>query len=234
MDDLGIQKDLIISKDDEKYSIKKALLTMIPLAGSAISEFFSYYVTPPLTDRQNKWIIFIYEGLQELKEKYENLNFENIFKDDKFFTTFLQASHIAIRSHQKEKLEALRSTILNDALPESPDEDLQLTFLDIVDSLSVSHLKVLLFNNNPKEYIEKYKIACSATIDIKLNESLNYHFFGSKKITPFGFQVGKDLNFYGLLNTGDVYKGSAGIEYKSRTTKFGNQFVKFITSPIEI
>jgi hypothetical protein len=64
----------------------------------------------------------------------------------------LQATSIALRNHQKEKLEALRNAVVNSVLPSSADDDIKLMFLDLVDELKVSHLRLLRLLYEPNKY----------------------------------------------------------------------------------
>jgi len=67
----------------------------------------------------------------------------------------MHASQVAIRNHQSGKLEALRNAVLDSALSNEPEEDMQLMFLNFVDVLTLSHLRMLklYFDSEPREEI---------------------------------------------------------------------------------
>ena len=46
----------------------------------------------------------------------------------------LQATQAALRTHQAEKLEALRNAVLNVAAGKGPSDDMQMVFLSFIDS----------------------------------------------------------------------------------------------------
>ena len=48
------------------------------------------------------------------------------------------ATQIAIRNHQRKKLEALRNAVLNSALVNASEEDIQLMFLNFIEYLTTS------------------------------------------------------------------------------------------------
>jgi hypothetical protein len=72
-------------------------------------------------------------------------------QDDAFFSAFAQATQAAIKTHQQEKLEALRNAVLNVAVGNAPSEDLQCIFLNLIDSFTSKHMQILSFftDRNP-------------------------------------------------------------------------------------
>ena len=67
----------------------------------------------------------------------------------------MHASQAAIRNHQAEKREALRNAVLNVAIGKAPEDDLQLMFLNLVDSFTTWHLRILRLFQNPEEHGKK-------------------------------------------------------------------------------
>src|SRR5260370_7181085 len=57
-----------------------------------------------------------------------------------------------MRSHQREKLQALRNAVLNVAAGTAPDENLQLVFLNYLDTLTPLHLTLLDCVADPREW----------------------------------------------------------------------------------
>ena len=71
------------------------------------------------------------EKLNELEENKFDL--EKLKNDENFISVMMNASQMALRTHQEEKLDALRNAILNVAKGEAPDESVQHLFLNFVD-----------------------------------------------------------------------------------------------------
>ena len=117
---------------DVAHTVVKAGLSAIPFIGGPAAEIFSAIIVPPLSKRRNEWIESIAKGLKTLEEKIDNFNIEALSQNEMFITTVMHASQAAIRNHQKEKLEALRNAVLNAALPNAPEEDIQLMFLNYI------------------------------------------------------------------------------------------------------
>jgi len=221
------------SGGDFVHSLVKAGLAGIPSLGGSTAEIFSLIIVPPLSKRRDEWVESIAEGLNLLEEKVEGFKIEELANNDVFITTVAHATQAAIRNHQEEKLEALRNAVLNAALGNAPEEDMWLMFLDYVDSLTPWHLAILKFFDNPKEWGQKHGVSFS-----------NYHIGSPSKILEEAFKdlrdkselydlFVKDLFSRGLMNTESLRTTmtESGI-FTSRTTYIGQQFIKFITSPI--
>lgn len=91
---------------DAIYALVKGAVSAIPLAGGAVSELFGLYVASPLQKRQEKWLESLLEKIKELEKKSARFSIENLQKNEVFISSLLQATQIAIRNHQEEKLKA--------------------------------------------------------------------------------------------------------------------------------
>lgn len=227
----GLKTKPKASAGDAAHTIVKAGLSVIPYIGGPAAEIFSAIVTPPLAKRRDEWIESIANGLLELEKKVDGFKLENLSQNEIFITIVMHASQMAIRNHQKEKLEALRNAVLNAALPNAPEEDIQLMFLNFVDSFTQWHLRILNFLNDPKAWGQKhsiqyqnYSLGSQATI-------LEDTFPDMRGRRDFYDQIVKDLNNRGLIVPESLHIGvsSAGM-FASSTTDMGRQFIKFITS----
>lgn len=68
--------------------------------------------------------------------------------NERFVSAVLQASPIAVKTHQTEKRRALRNAVLNVAKGPSIGDDKEAFFLRLVDAFTVTHLELLsLFKN---------------------------------------------------------------------------------------
>lgn len=205
--------------DDVAHAFNKAGLSAIPGVGGPASELFSLVVTPSLEKRRDEWIESIGKALKALEEKVEGFKIENLKNNEAFVSVLMQASQTAIRNHQQEKMEALRNAVLNATLPNAPEEDLQLMFLTIVDSLTPSHLKLL-------KRLDEAKI-----MDMEVPKSF---FFDSKARQGLWHQSIKDLRAHGLTYLESPWEGTAGrthVDEGQNVTNFGKKFLAFITSP---
>lgn len=86
-------------------------------------------------------------------QELEGLSPEKLSQNEAFISTLLHAIQAANRSHQKEKLEALCNAVLNSDLPAAPKEDMQLIFINLPDSMTASHIRILLFLADPRSFL---------------------------------------------------------------------------------
>jgi len=219
---------------DVAHTLVKAGLSAIPVLGGPAAEIFSAIVVPPLSKRRDEWIESIVKGLKVLEKKIEDFNIETLSQNDMFITTVMHASQVAIRNHQKEKLEVLRNAVLNAALPNAPEEDIQIMFLNFVDTFTPWHLRILKFFDNPQEWGRKSGITYPNWTMGGPSTVLEHTFPELRGRRDFYDQIVKDLFIRGLMNTESLHvtMTSQGM-FASRTTSMGKQFINFITSPIE-
>lgn len=216
---------------DVAHTVVKAALGSVPVVGSAAAELFAAVVTPPLVRRRDEWVENIALGLERLRTG-EALDFDELSRNKAFISTVLHATQAAIRSHQQEKLDALRNAVLNSARPGAPDDDLQLMFLDFVDTFTPWHLRVLSFLNDPKAWLEghsvRYQHISMGAVSTFLE--LAYPELASRR--DFHTLLAKDLHTRGLTTMENlVVTGTAGGILAPRTTDMGRSFLKFISEP---
>lgn len=195
---------------DTIHTLARAGISSIPIIGGPANELLSLVIIPSLEKRRVEWIESIAETLKGLEEKVNGFRIENLGTNEDFISIITHASQIAIRNHQKEKLEALRNAVLNTTLPNAPEANLQLMFLSFVDSLTPLHIRVL------KLLYDKKSIP-----DYESREE-------------FFKQIKQDLVNRGLVSS---YSGLSLAQIlrssEQPLTNLGEQFLKFITSPID-
>jgi hypothetical protein len=223
------------TKADAVHTIVKAGLGAIPYVGSAAAETFAAIIVPPLTRRRDEWIKSIADGLNELQAKVDGFKIENLANNETFITTVMYASQVAIRNHQKEKLGALRNAVINSALGINIDEDNQQMFLEYVDSLTPSHLKVLSFLDDPRNYGQRNGVRFGNYMGGAVSTILEEAIPELRDKRAFYDQLFTDLSNRGLTSTDRNSMHAMMTEsgmFDRRTTDTGRVFLKFITSPI--
>jgi len=237
-----IEKDLKPSVGDYAHGGMRAGLSMPPFLGGPLKEFFSMVIAPPLERRRNEWLIEIYNRLQLLEKTSDKFKPENLVKNENFFSIFLQATQIAMRTHQSEKLEALRNTVTNSVLMPTVDENLQMIFLNFIDRYTPWHLKLLQFADNPHQYAECHRIEYSYYFNmpsydrqgtvITLGSIIESIFPELEEKEKFYDLIIKELISNGLLHE-EQYLTTRITEscmLVSRTTTMGKQFLQFISN----
>lgn len=218
---------------DIAHTAAKAGLSGIPLVGSPAAEIFAAIITPPLTKRRDEWVESIVDGLKALEDKVEGFKIEEFSENEVFITTTMHATQAAIRNHQQEKLEALRNAVLNSAQRNAPDEDIQLMFLNLIDTFTPWHLRILKFFDDPVAWAQKNGVSYPSWAMGGPATVLEHAFpelAGRREIYDL---LVKDLFENGLFNTQSMHVTmSVQGMLASRTTNLGKSFIEFITSPL--
>ncbi len=222
------------SAGDYAYALAKAGISQIPIIGAPASEILPLILAPPLERRRTEWLRALGERLKLLEAQVAGFKLESLRNNETFITTALHASQAAIRNHQQEKLEALRNSVLNSALPNPIEEDLQLIFIDYIDSLTPLHLKVLRFLDDPKDWGQKHEIHYPEWSEPSAASALELVFPELAEDRWLQMFLIGDLYNRGLIDIDSLQtRGRSKPQpLASRTTQMGKKLLHFITSPI--
>jgi hypothetical protein len=171
------------------------------------------------------------DGFQELKDRLDAAEFEALRHNELFVTVIFNATQAAMRTHQPEKLEALRAAVMNAALPMGPDEHTQLMFIRFIDELTALHLRILSYGRDPAAWYARHNIekpnmisgARSAVLEVALPEL--------KGRGDVYNQAMNDLNARGLIGVPISGMVSQHALYDKLTSPLGDRFLDFITAP---
>jgi len=126
---------------DYAHTTAKAALSAIPVVGGPAAELFA--LAPPIEKRRDAWLQGLYDDLKRLEVEVEGFKIDDLANNDAFVSAVLQATQIAMRTHQQEKLDALRNALLNVIRLKSLDEETQDFFFGLIDMFTVTHIEVL-------------------------------------------------------------------------------------------
>jgi hypothetical protein len=217
-------------KGDAAYAAGRALLSAIPVAGGAAVELFQFIITPPLEKRRNDWMREIGQAVQNL-EQNKRINVEDLKSNDIFLDTLLQASQIALRNSQQDKLIALKNAVINSALPQPLEQTLQQMFLDWIDTFTVWHIRVLSLFHNPQKWATDNNKPLPTNISMGgLDTILGHAFPELAQDRALYDQIWKDLFQKGLLTTDGLHTmmSWSGMVAR-RTTDLAEKFLIFIS-----
>ena len=94
------------------------------------------------------------EKLKHLEQK-EELDLNELSNNDIFIDVVLQATQLALRTSEKEKIEYFKNAILNTAVNENPQITEIQIFLNFISTFTVWHIKILKLFDNPEEWFNK-------------------------------------------------------------------------------
>lgn len=231
MQENDIRKDLENSGSDYVHSLAKTSLSFIPVVGGAISEVFNLIISEPLSKRRDEWLIKIYNELKQLEEKVESFNIENLKDDDLFISILLKASQMVLKNHQEEKKEALCNAVINTAKTIAIEENEQMIFLNYINELTVWHIKILQYLNNPSKMFSEQGLSKeNYYMGAPITPLLDY-FTELSNREDFVKIIVKDLYNKNLITVDGLYTMMAeeGM-FASRTSEFGKKFINYITA----
>lgn len=214
---------------DVAHALTRAGLASVPLVGNLAAEIFNMVVTPPLEKRRDQWRKSVGEKLQTL-ESAGKLSFDGLQDNESFISTVMQASQAAMRTHQQEKLDALRDAVINSALPHAPEDSIRQIFITFVDELTVWHLRFLkLFQDPEKWFRQNGKCPPDFAISASLARLLANAYPELAANRPLYELIAADLNSRKLFDGGGMHTMmSADGAWQKRTSDFGDQFLTFI------
>lgn len=217
---------------DRLHTLAKAGIASIPLVGAAASELFTVILAPPLEKRRVEWMNNVAEHLKELEERGK-LNLEDLQENETFITTVMQASQAAIRNHQSEKREALRNAVLNAALPHAPEESIQQLFINQVDTFTVWHIRFLDLFKDPSAWFDRNGVTPpNFSFSSNLEQLLEAAWPELKNQNELLNVIVEELETKGLYAGGGLRTMMTGQgAFDKRTTKMGDSFLEFITTP---
>ncbi|MEG4329075.1 hypothetical protein QUB37_17810 [Microcoleus sp. AT3-A2] len=242
------------SNADKDYNATKALISFIPAVGSGLVSFYESNVSAPATKRLNEFLKTLVLALAEIQDKLDGL----AFHDPAFQTTLMYTLQIASRNHQEEKLEALRNIVLNAALPNAPEEEIQQMFLNWIENFTTLHLNLLKLLHQPDrktnidfilpDWENKANLYQVIFDDLKSkglvtteNQALKFlRQRAQQRRLESSIKSGKvkSVNFLDDLPNKSEDIKTLILQIKrvggsSRTTKLGKAFIQFLISPIE-
>ena len=205
-----------------------------PPLGVLSSTMYSRILAPPLAKRTQKWLDLTYEGLLKMQSNYDNLTLESLAEKPLFITTFLHAYTIALRTHHKNKLEALRNVVINTAKPVDIEDDVSLMFTNFIDTFTPWHIKILEFLDKTDFEIDDFR-ASGRHYSNNVRDHVLNNFPELQQDSSFTTQVIKDLQDRSLIKSDNdpdfiLSEDSERLSGIPNTTLFGKRFLKIIHS----
>ena len=224
------------TKGDAAYRGLKIGLGGIPVFGGVAAELFGSFIAEPQAKRLEAFLISVDEGLKTLEEKVEGFSIDKLVENEIFVSTTIQAYQAVIRTHSKEKHEALRNAVLNSALPKAPDENRQAMFIQLCDELTDLHMHVLkLFEGTGIPSINLDDADWRKNIALKeLADLIETTYPDYEGEFSLYIQVIDDLHRRGLIvNKLPAKNLMTKIARSPTLSPFAKEFLAFIKSPFD-
>ena len=205
----------------------KGSVSVIPTVGGLAAEFIGL-INTPLERRKVNWLNDLAERVGELEK--EGFSATELQENQEFITAVTHATQIAIRSHEEEKLDALRNAVINTAKKLDVGKNMRMIFLLYIDLLSPWHLKLLDFFKNPKGLCTSKGVDVSKYSMGGIAQVLEDCFPELQGRRDFYDLISADLYSKGLISSESLHvtMSAAGIMEK-RTTLIGDNFLLFVS-----
>ena len=238
---------------DYGHKALKLGISLIPYGGGPASEVLSWIVDAPIQQRLHDWRVMIGEAMQRSEQRQEGF-IDEVRTNPAFIDTVLQASQAALRTSQQEKLDALRNAVLNSAMPHSPDESRRQIFINLIDTFTVWHLRILKLMDDPLTWYYEHGKDAELGIGGKVFTVVQYAFPELREERPFCHLIANNLAAQRLVtfisidddisqhvnmmhptkkDSGPPPLRSGTGFMASRTTPLGRELLQFIASPSE-
>lgn len=215
---------------DITYAVAKGLVSSIPVAGAVVSELLGAIIAPPLEKRREEWMNDVGERLKKLEED-EGLDLNSLSTNEQFIDVVLQATTLALKTSQEEKLLAFKNIISNAAKDENPDSARVHIFLSLVDSFTEWHLRILNLINNPRKWFEERNIKVPSYMMSSISRLIKDAFTDLSNEDDLIDLIWEDLKRAGFHRSGDVKTSMSGDGILSkRTTELAIEFLAFISA----
>ena len=185
----------------------------VPIVGGPIQVLFDAVMVPSLVKRRDNWFDQLGEMLNRLSQRIEGFDPASLADNEIFISAILEASRIAVRSHQDWKLDMLRNCLVNIVVGGPRQDFFPERYLRYVDDLSCEHFLVLKYLSNPLKWFDQ-----SGTERPAVGLMSSPRTFLESANLPIGADVLevvlRDLNAEGLARTAGMtttmtYEGAA-------------------------
>lgn len=148
-----IKQAAVTGSAEHVVNILKAGLATTPFCGG-IASLMTDYIPNAKFERLEKFANQIAEDLVALQDKVD----EEKIHTDEFAYVFEECFRGVAENYQDEKIEAFRGILINTVVGSDTEEDENEYFLNLVNTLSALHIRILKFMDSPIEYLNAYNI----------------------------------------------------------------------------
>lgn len=167
----------------------------------------------------------------KLLEENRKIDFQELQNNEQFINVVLQATTLAMKTSEKEKIKAFQNAVLNTASGESPDQTICQIFLNQLDSFTTWHIKILKFNDSPIQWFQKANRTPPNYLASSISTVIIVAFPELKNQDDLLDLIWDVLSKAGFQKTSGFKTTMTGDGVlRERTTPLGKQFVEFITT----
>jgi len=209
-------------------NVLKAGLSAAPFTG-AIASLMTDYIPSSRMRRLEEFARSVAEDLDRLANQVR----QDYLLTDDFAFMFEKCFRGAAENPQREKIEVFRGILVNAAIRSDLKEEEKEYFLNLANSLSVLHIRILKFMVAPERYLREAAISAA---QIRGGFSSFFPVAIPGVQLPVIKSAFGELFRYGLINTdqtifGTITSGQGLDLLRGRVSELGNRFIRFCMVP---
>ncbi|MFI9561624.1 hypothetical protein [Nonomuraea endophytica] len=172
--------------------------------------------------------------MEELRQRFDAFDPDALVENESFVDAVMTATQTAFRTSQQEKIEVLRNAVLNSAIPDAPEPDIQQLCLELIDKLTPTHLRLLVLLNDPRGWFGQHPELTRPQFAMSSNRSQLI----TAALPDLGAKGHAIIErFYAALTDGGLVNGAlqgmmtADGAWQAVTTDHGKAFLAFVRDP---
>jgi hypothetical protein len=212
---------------DTTHMLVRAAIGILPAGSGTVLEAFNLFVVDPFQKRQTNWLRDLTVALNKVIADLEAMKGDERH-EAAFLSSVLQSYDIAIRTGDAAMHERLILLVLSTIKDQEPDEELLSLYLSTLSSLTSSHLTLLDLISTRQRYEKGADLAALEALfilEITGQPGITLH------IPPH--RLLKDLESLSLIYSpeGSPWSSNSTNYCTMAVTKFGEEFISYISSP---
>ncbi len=219
------------SRGEIAEDMARRVLALIPALGAPAAALIDVMFTPVIEKRRIQWFNELAELVNDLQARNPSLTVASLSANDEWIDAVLAATRIALCTHREEQWRTLKSALAHVALREEPDRDLDSMFLNLIDVLAPSHLRVLHMLQSTRAFATGHGTTVPLTIDRSFRRVVE------RLLPDVPFDVytllRTDLESRGLVMGGSAAVAASRDPVDQRlTTPLGDKFLSFVSESV--
>lgn len=223
MDDKHVGPPPDTTAREVALGLARAGLSLVPAVGGAAAELLTLVVNPIIQGRRDRWLVSLAEAVDDLRA--HGIDVRTLEGNEAVVSIILNATQAAARTHEEEKLDALRNGVVNAVLGVNYDEQMSQMFIRCIDELTPLHLRLLDYYRAPDEWFESRRMVVPDTFPLNAVIPELEH---RPELYALLAQAENDLVARGLLNERRRSGRPQRVPYPL-TTSLGDLFLGFVS-----
>jgi hypothetical protein len=198
-----------------------------PANNSNPENFLSELLAGPISKQRDRWLEEVKEVFISLTNAKVDLN--NIKENPTFIDVFSNATAFAVRTHEKDKIEAFKNALYNTALHPQDYDLTGILYLNLLSSFTVWHIRVLNLFEDPSLWFDVNKRSPPNLVMGSLRSVINAAFSGIEVSEGYWDLIWNDLKNAGLHRSTELGTSMSGTGLmQKRLSQLGTEFLEFI------